>query len=57
MDEKEVNIRFMMPVALHNRVQKLQGLFTFKEGKKPGIQKMYIRLIERGIVEFEKQNR
>lgn len=55
--EKEVNVRFMVSNDLHDKVRKIQGLFTFKEGKKTPIHEVYVRLIERGIVEISKQNR
>lgn len=56
-DEKEVNVRFMVSNDLHYKVRKIQGLFTYKEGKKTPIHKVYVRLIERGIAEIVKQNR
>ena len=50
-------IRITVPDEVHQRVQGLQGLFTFKEKKKVKLYELYNRVIERGIVEFEKQNR
>jgi len=56
-NDREVNIRFMVSEDLHQKVQKAQGLFTFKEGKKTPIGEVYIRLVERGLAEIAKQNR
>jgi len=56
IDEKEVNVRLMVPADLHNDVRKIQGLFTLKEGKKTPIYEVYFRLIRRGIIEIKKQN-
>jgi len=53
----EVNVRFSVDEETHKKVLQLQGLFAFKEGKKTNIQDLYVRLVERGIVEFMKQNR
>ena len=55
-DDREVNIRFMVSEELHQKVQKAQGLFTFKEGKKTPIGEVYIRLVELGLAEIKKFN-
>lgn len=57
MNGKEVNIRFSVPEDVHARVLKIQGLFSFKEGKKTSVQETYIRLVERGVTEIMKHNR
>ena len=57
IDEKEVNLRLMVPEDLHKTVRKIQGLFTMKEGKKIPIYEVYFRLIRRGATEILKQNR
>jgi hypothetical protein len=54
---KDVNIRFTVPEDVHAKVLKVQGLFSFKEGKKTSVQQTYIRLVERGVAEIMKQNR
>jgi len=55
--EEKVNIRFVVPHELHQKVLKAQGLFTYKEGKKMNVRDVYVRLIERGFAEIAKQNR
>ncbi len=56
IDEREVNLRLMVPEGLHQKVRKIQGLFTLKEGKKIPIYEVYFRLIRRGVAEIMKQN-
>jgi hypothetical protein len=53
----EKNIRFQMPEDTYKKVLKVQGLLSFKEGKKVKIQDVYNRLIERGAIEILKQNK
>ena len=53
----ETNIRFNIDSETHKKVLRLQGLFTFKEGKKPGIAEMYVRIVERGLTELQKTNK
>ena len=55
-DDREVNIRFMVSEELHQKVQKAQGLFTFKEGKKTPIGEVYVRLVEQGLANIKKFN-
>jgi len=56
INDREVNLRLMVPEDLHGDVRKIQGLFTLKEGKKIPIYEVYFRLIRRGIFEIKKQN-
>lgn len=56
-NQNDVNIRFSIDHETHKKVLRLQGLFTYKEGRKPGIQEMYIRLVERGLLELQKTNK
>jgi hypothetical protein len=53
----EKNIRFQMPEETYRKVLKVQGLLSFKEGKKVKIQDVYSRLIERGAIEILRQNK
>ena len=50
-------VRLSIPPETHKKVLQLQGIFTFKEGKKTKINELYNRIIERGVVELMKQNR
>lgn len=52
---KEINVRFTIPEETHKKVRELQGLLTYKEKKKIGIQDIYTRLVERGLIELSKQ--
>lgn len=56
INDKEVNLRLMVPEDLHREVLKVQGLFTLKEGKKVPIYETYLRLVKRGATEIKKQN-
>lgn len=53
----EIQVRLSVPEETHKKVLQLQGIFTFKEGKKTKINDLYARVIERGIIEFMKQVR
>ena len=53
----DTQVRLSVPEDTHKKVLQLQGLFAFKEGKKTKINDLYARIIERGIVEFMKQNK
>jgi hypothetical protein len=52
-----VNVRFNLDEETHKKVLQIQGLFAFKEGKKTKIKDLYVRLLERGIIEIMKQNK
>lgn len=57
MNQKEINVRFSVPEDMHDRVRKVQGLFTFKEGKHISVQETYRKLVDRGIREILKNNK
>ena len=54
---KEINIRFVVTEEVHAKVLKVQGLLSYKEGKKTSVQETYIRLVERGAREILKTAR
>ena len=53
----ERNVRFNLPEDIYSRLMKIQGLFSFKEGKKVSMQDTYTRVLERGSNEILKHNK
>lgn len=51
---KEVNIRFVVPEEMHNKVLRMQAVLRVRENRKISIKETYIRLIDRGMVELNK---
>lgn len=52
-----INVRFAVPEALHSKVLRLQSVFKIKENSRVSLRESYIRIIERGVAELNKQNK